>query len=80
MMDGMGPWMVGSMFLGLLLVAGFVGVIVYLAARASGGPRSSANASDVLRMRFAKGEIDRPEYEERLALLAGKTPPERPRA
>jgi len=77
-MDGMGPWMLGGLLFGVVIVASFVGLIAYLAARASGGPQRSADAVDVLKLRLARGELDRAEYEERLALLRGEASAERP--
>jgi uncharacterized membrane protein len=79
MMDGV-PWMAAWFFIGVLLLALLAGVIVYLIARGAGRADRSSDALEALRVRFARGEIDRAEYEERLAVLRGNAPPERPRA
>jgi putative membrane protein len=70
------PWF--GMFLGPLMMIVFLVVaamILAWVARALGaGGRSSArgeSALDILRERFARGEIDRNEYEERKRLLSG---------
>jgi putative membrane protein len=79
MHDGMGwgGWLMMSMF--LLLCFAVLGVLVYVLTRASttspgpgaGGPdrrpRSAAEAT--LDERFARGEIDEPEYEQRRRAL-----------
>jgi putative membrane protein len=67
-----------GMFLGPLTMIVFLVVAVLIVAwvvRALGsGPQSSTGqrlALDILRERFARGEIDRKEYEERKQLLSG---------
>jgi len=76
-----GPFGWGGMFLGplfMLLVLAVVIVIVILAVRWLGGQapgnagRTEARtALDILRERFARGEIDREEFEDRRKLLQG---------
>jgi putative membrane protein len=65
-----------GMFLGPLAMIVFLVVAVLIVAwvvRALGsGTQSSTRAAlDILRERFARGEIDRKEYEERKQLLSG---------
>jgi putative membrane protein len=70
------PWY--GMFLGPLMMIIFLVVaalIIVWVVRASGAGRQSAwrrkSALDILQERFARGEIDRNEYEERKQLLSG---------
>ena len=70
MMGAMGWWWLIGLLVVVLLIAG----IVALALRSS-GPRATApldEPREVLRARFARGEISREEYEERDALLSGR--------
>ncbi len=55
-----------------LFVFGGITWLVWITARSSvQSARTDEGASDVLRRRFAAGEIDEPEYRERLAALRG---------
>jgi len=62
-MGGMGLWWL----IGIALIVAFV----WLIARASAGsaPRAEASPDTILKQRYARGEIDREEYERRLADL-----------
>ena len=70
----------GWMFFGPLMMIAFIAVIVVvvvLLMRGFGGHRSGAapsedNALDILQERFARGEIDKEEYEERRRILRGR--------
>lgn len=71
-------WDGGWMFFGPLMMIAFVAVIVVvvvLLLRGLGGHRprnpmsSDSNALDILKERFARGEIDKEEYEERRRIL-----------
>ncbi len=61
-----GLWMIG----GLLLIVGLVILVVWAVNRSSSHDRSSApptggsNALDILRERFARGEITEQEFEQ----------------
>ena len=71
--DG-GWWMMGiSSFIGLLIVVALVWVIVSISrgsgASAAGGP---GHARALLDERFARGEIDADEYNQRLSVLSGR--------
>ena len=66
------------MFLGPLMMLAFIAVIVVvvvLLLRGYGGDKSRARTSsesradDILKERFARGEIDKEEYEERRRIL-----------
>ena len=65
-----GPLM---MIFWLVLMVGAVALVLrWLGVTGTNGPRSGkpgSNAMDLLRERFAKGEIDKAEFEERRALL-----------
>ncbi|MGH2376853.1 MAG: SHOCT domain-containing protein [Candidatus Limnocylindria bacterium] len=74
-MDGWGMMAWGWIFSILipgLLVASLVFVLT--GRRAASG---SGDALGVLQERYARGEIDHGEYEERAAVLRGRAPPER---
>ncbi|MEV6349675.1 SHOCT domain-containing protein [Actinoplanes sp. NPDC051851] len=58
-------WLV-SLLVTLVVVGG---VIAMLATVARGLPRTSSHAERMLAERFARGEIDTEEYEERLRVL-----------
>lgn len=75
-----GDWGWGGMFLGplfgLLFIAGVAVAIVFvvraLSSDGGGGPRSSRQrALDILDERFARGEIDKEEYDSRKRSLKG---------
>lgn len=69
-----GGWFVGPIMM-VLFLAVIVGVIVLLvrwlsgAGAASSEPRREQRALDILKERFARGEIDKDEYDERRKLL-----------
>ena len=71
-------WESGWMFLGPLMMIAFIAaivVVVVLLVRWLGDHRPSAHvssenrAADILKERFARGEIDKEEYEERRRIL-----------
>ena len=70
-----GGWGFGMMFVSLLFIALIVlGVVLVIRSFSHGGqaPRSDGNrALDILDERFARGEIDQQEYEERRRTLTG---------
>ncbi|MDO8586678.1 MAG: SHOCT domain-containing protein [Armatimonadota bacterium] len=72
-----GWWMMLLMGLfWLLVVAGVIALIVWLVSRtrASGGGQTDA-ALDILRQRYARGEIDQGEYERMKQELSGGAMP-----
>jgi putative membrane protein len=79
MMAGMGPWEHGGgpwgawMLLPLLLWVSFFGLVAWGALRVfsvrQGGGRTADSAEEVLRERFARGEVDVETYESSLDTL-----------
>jgi putative membrane protein len=65
--DWMGGWMWIGWAIGMALIVG----LLWLGVRgmAMGGSSASAGAEEVLRRRFARGEIDEEEYQRRLEAL-----------
>jgi putative membrane protein len=64
---GPGPWMIiGPMFMILIFAACF-GMMFFMMRRHGGGRGDSA--AQILKERFARGEIDGHEYEERRRTL-----------
>jgi len=68
---GYGGWFFGPLMM-ILAFAVFIGAfVVILRLLGIGGPtRSSRSALDLLDERFARGEIDREEYEDRRSTLS----------
>ena len=64
--------MIGGPFILLLALVGVIAVIVWIAQWATNS-RRSRTALDILNERFARGEIDRAEYEEKRKLIADDT-------
>ena len=60
-----GPWM----FFGPLMMFFFVMVCAAFMFFMMRGPRSGGHAVDILKERYARGEIDQAEFEERRRLL-----------
>ena len=62
----------GWMWLWWLLGLGLLVLVVWAIARAAGGqaaPRQDESPETILKRRYARGEIDRDEYERRLSDL-----------
>lgn len=74
--NGMGPWgwvlMVAAMsfFWGLVILAG---IMIFRGSGSSNRPQERG-ALQILDERFARGEVDREEYEARKAVLQGVLP------
>jgi putative membrane protein len=71
--DGADWWAMGiGMLIWIIVLAAAIGLAIWLVNRGSGGrrpDRDSETAEDILRRRFASGEIDAEEYERRLTVL-----------
>jgi putative membrane protein len=67
MSGGMGGWMVLGMIFRLLLVVGVVLLAVWAVQRfvTGGSGKIEESALDILKKRYARGEISREEYEEK---------------
>ncbi len=74
MMGGMMGGMMGPMMLGMLLFWTLVIVALVLLVRLLWGrrPGSTSEAVTILQERFARGEMDREEYQERLGTLQAR--------
>jgi len=67
---GYGGWFFGPLIMLVFLTIIIGAIVLILKFLGVGGPaRSSRNALDLLDERFARGEIDREEYEERRSAL-----------
>jgi putative membrane protein len=64
---GMGIWMLFNMVFWILVIIGIVLLVVWIARMAGKGERSKVEESalDILKKRYARGEITKEEYEER---------------
>lgn len=66
MMDGpMGGWMIVGMIFWAALLTGVVLLVAWAFRRSGpgGGPRAGETALDILKKRYARGEISREEFE-----------------
>ncbi len=74
MMGGMMNGMMGPMMLGMLLFWTLVIVALVLLVRLLWGRRAGSTSSgiSILQERFARGEMDREEYQERLSTLLAR--------
>jgi putative membrane protein len=69
MMDGGGGWWIWGTLMMIVAIA-LIAVVVWLIARNSRADDGrSSSARDILSERYARGEIDSEEYEERLSKL-----------
>lgn len=66
-MGWMGFWMVFGWIIGLAVLI----LLVWIVARAAGGPpgRAEETPEQILKRRYARGEMDREDYERRLSDL-----------
>lgn len=76
MMEGAGFGMGSGMFFGMIfwivIFIGIVALVVWAIQKSAGGSQSSSaeSALDILKKRYARGEIDREEFEERKRLVS----------
>ena len=68
---GWGFGMIGMLLWWLLIILGIVLLAKWLFGGGPGGGRSQNRALEILRERYARGEIDRKEFEERKRDLGG---------
>ncbi len=75
MMNGMMGGMMGPMMLGMVLFWTLVIVVLVLLVRQLWGrrPGSTSSAITILQERFARGEMDREEYQQRLSTLQARS-------
>jgi putative membrane protein len=71
---GMGLMMLGVVLVPLLLLGALIAVIVLAVTQLGSGRVHEQSAEETLRQRFARGEIDQEEYEERHRILRGESP------
>ena len=62
-------WMWVGWLLGLVLVVAVVVILVRAASTGSGGASDRESPEEILKRRFARGEIDEDEYQKRLRAL-----------
>ena len=64
---GMGIWMFLGMVFWILLIVGIVLLVVWVVQKAMGGGagRLEESALEILKKRYARGEISKEEYEEK---------------
>jgi putative membrane protein len=64
---GMGLWMILGLVFWVLIVAGVVLLVVWAVQKgvSGGGSRSEESALEILKKRYARGEISKEEYEEK---------------
>lgn len=77
----MGGWsvfgMIGSLF-SLFFMVALVGLILFVALRVFSGRQGfggTTSAEDILRERFARGEVSAEEYEQSMQVLRDSNPP-----
>ncbi|MEQ6377741.1 SHOCT domain-containing protein [Bacillaceae bacterium S4-13-56] len=69
---GSGPnwwWIIGSNLVNLLLIAGIIFFIYKLVKGNRGQGKSSDQAIEILKKRYASGEIDEEEYSRKIKIL-----------
>jgi putative membrane protein len=67
----MGIWMVFNIILGILVIAGIVLLVIWVGQKAVGaGSRTEESGLEILKKRYARGEISKAEYEEKKRDLA----------
>jgi putative membrane protein len=65
--DGMGIWMLFSLVFWILVLVGIVLLVVWVVQKAVGGGagRTERSALEILKKRYARGEISKEEFEEK---------------
>ncbi|HLG30352.1 MAG TPA: SHOCT domain-containing protein [Candidatus Brocadiales bacterium] len=63
---GMGIWMLFNMVFWVLVIIGIVLLVIWVVRRAGGERSKAANSAlEILKKRYARGEITKEEYEEK---------------
>ena len=67
MSGGMGVWMIAGIVFWIVLIVGVVLLVVWVVQKATGGALSRAEESilEILKKRYARGEIAKDEFEEK---------------
>jgi putative membrane protein len=68
MMDGGGGWWIWGPLMMIVAIA-VIALVVWFVRNPRAEDRQSSSAREILRERYARGEIDSEEYEERLRKL-----------
>jgi putative membrane protein len=65
--DGMGIWMLFSLVFWILVIVGIVLLVVWVVQKAVGGGAGGTEGSvlEILKKRYARGEISKEEFEEK---------------
>jgi len=65
--DGMGVWMLFSIVFWILIIVGIVLLVVWVVQKALGGGAGGTEGSalEILKKRYASGEISKEEFEEK---------------
>jgi putative membrane protein len=65
--DGMGVWMLFSLVFWILVIVGIVLLVVWVVQKALGGGAGGTEGSalEILKKRYASGEISKEEFEEK---------------
>lgn len=64
---GMGLWMILNIFFWVLIIAGIIIIIIWAVSKSSGPEQKQEKESalDILKKRYARGEISKEEFEEK---------------
>ena len=62
---GMGFGMISMVLFWVLVILGIVVLVKWIGGSSASAPPPSRTAFDVLKERYARGEIDKPEFEEK---------------
>ena len=63
--DGMGIWMLFGVVFWILVIVGIVLLVVWVVQKAVRGEGTEGSALEILKKRYARGEISKEEFEEK---------------